>query len=282
MLLFVGVCGLVNAETLTMQPRIYGGTAAKNSSYPDYVLIRVIGDSTCGGTVISAKWVLTAAHCVTYERNNKVALPQNIKVYIAPELKKDFLSDSTIILFDKKIYAKNVIRHFGYDSTSSSNDIALIELQESASVVPTVLNDSSAGLVGSNAKIVGLGEDFFGDVISKRKIQVATVPVVDSQVCKNAYWGGVPDTVICAGKWGYSWQTSSGPCSGDSGGPLYIEKSGTRIQAGVTSFGPASNCGRAYPSGYTDISQYKAWITQYSSPMFYSSSVSVDFMDSFE
>ena len=51
--------GSVGAE----DEKIVGGTKAGEGAYPHQVSLRTNGRHFCGGSVISAGWVLTAAHC---------------------------------------------------------------------------------------------------------------------------------------------------------------------------------------------------------------------------
>ena len=66
----------IEIQNLTTKPntqdnRIIGGNLAANNSYPWMVaLLRSVESTyrfTCGGSIISSNWVLTAAHCVYSE-----------------------------------------------------------------------------------------------------------------------------------------------------------------------------------------------------------------------
>lgn len=50
--------------TAEIESQIVGGLKAKKGQFPWQVLIQVDGDAMCGGSLIDAEWVLTAAHCV--------------------------------------------------------------------------------------------------------------------------------------------------------------------------------------------------------------------------
>ena len=45
--------------------RIVGGQPAKKNQYPWLVAIFDLGEHICGGTLLSSRTVLSAAHCVT-------------------------------------------------------------------------------------------------------------------------------------------------------------------------------------------------------------------------
>ena len=47
--------------------RIVGGVDALDGQFPHQISLRQGGSHICGGSIISRKFVLTAAHCVTYE-----------------------------------------------------------------------------------------------------------------------------------------------------------------------------------------------------------------------
>ena len=81
-LLLLSTCmamSLLHAEAtprgLDAQPKIINGRDATETQFPWQVgLVRgsnnLYSNQYCSGTIIDARWVLTAAHCVVQEENN--------------------------------------------------------------------------------------------------------------------------------------------------------------------------------------------------------------------
>lgn len=54
-------------ESQSLVPRIVNGQAAAENQFPHQALVyisKLRGTSQCGGTLLSASWVLCAAHCI--------------------------------------------------------------------------------------------------------------------------------------------------------------------------------------------------------------------------
>lgn len=49
-----------------IRPRIVGGRRASAGQFGHQVSLRYFGHHICGGSIISASYVLTAAHCVQF------------------------------------------------------------------------------------------------------------------------------------------------------------------------------------------------------------------------
>lgn len=103
------------------QKRIVGGTAAQKHEYPWHIGIqhKFQDHPHCGGTIISSKYVITAAHCMQYSANE-------IEVLIAEHDTKN--NDESQHFY--KAVVENVIIHEEYNAATINNDIALLKLKD--------------------------------------------------------------------------------------------------------------------------------------------------------
>jgi secreted trypsin-like serine protease len=56
--------GTVHVPLSNNRYRIIGGSAAERGQFPWQVGLIIESSAFCGGSLISERWVLTAAHCV--------------------------------------------------------------------------------------------------------------------------------------------------------------------------------------------------------------------------
>ena len=60
------MCGQRSSNIRNVGPYIINGQWAARGAWPWHVMLRLDGRFQCGGSLISDRWVLTAAHCVAY------------------------------------------------------------------------------------------------------------------------------------------------------------------------------------------------------------------------
>ena len=102
------------------QSKITGGTAASIANYPWQVFLEA-GNFTCGGSIISGDWIITAAHCTEDDFGNLIPASQMDVIVGA--------NDPRSGLEGKKYLVSKVIRHENYDPDTFNNDIALLQIQ---------------------------------------------------------------------------------------------------------------------------------------------------------
>uniref|UniRef100_A0A3Q4GXF1 trypsin n=2 Tax=Neolamprologus brichardi TaxID=32507 RepID=A0A3Q4GXF1_NEOBR len=193
----------------------------------------------CGGFLITADFVLTAAHCAKDNPTHVVLATHN--------LKKSHQEKITI----KKKFKPNF-----YQTAWHGDDIMLlklsrkVQLNKRVKIIPlpsakVQLRKNEVCQVSGWGKTITAGE-------TVNELRVVDVPVINIRVCKEL-WPGLPANVICAGGYG----TDKGFCQGDSGGPLVCKG----IAVGVVSFNKNRNCDYPdVPNVFTDISKYRLWI----------------------
>jgi secreted trypsin-like serine protease len=267
---------------------IVGGTPAEEGKYPYQVrLYDSLEDEkgSCGGSLIDAQWVLTAAHCMYVGRDET-------KHAIEPgELVIGYGSNDRTET--KKVAVAAIFVHPEYAACEGDTncadaakaDIALLKLSEPIAdpkTVKLVEPDTEGTLLGPGAKVVVTGwgamwdpydEDIgklladFGpssalkdQVNYPRKLHEVEVEWMDNQTCAAAFGaagaGAIADTEICAMRQG----TRKDSCQGDSGGPLVVPaKDGNGyVQVGVVSWG--RGCGGALPGVYSRVAAFSSWI----------------------
>ncbi|XP_026735233.1 CLIP domain-containing serine protease 2-like isoform X1 [Trichoplusia ni] len=277
------ICGIQNHD------RIVGGIQAEIDEHPWMALLRYDKPAGwgfyCGGVLISARYVLTAAHCVKGSD-----LPPNWR--LSQVRLGEWNTSSEVDCFGddcsgpvQDIPVEQIIAQENYipEDSNQHHDIALLRLSYNAQfndfVKPICLplsNDLKYNsFEGTDMEVAGWGKTetqgatgdssqiYTGPNLSGTESDVklkVRVPVVNIQRCANVYERvsrQIDDTQICAG--GIAGQDS---CRGDSGGPLMgtAPAANNWMVLGVVSYGP-SPCGTpGWPGVYTRVGAYIDWI----------------------
>ncbi|XP_068160669.1 chymotrypsin-like elastase family member 1 [Antennarius striatus] len=204
----------------------------------------------CGGSLIDAYHIMTAAHCIDSgpEKYRVVAGDYNVFEY---EGNEQF----------RRVKSIHIHPYWNGD-LSRGNDIAVMTLSEpvfgnSFVSIGNVPHNDDALYNGFPCYITGWG--VMDDHASVPAIlQEAMLPVVEHSVCSRPDWWGsnALKTMVCAGGDG----VVSG-CQGDSGGPLNCFSHGSWWIHGVVSYGPAGSCNQATkPTVFTRVSAFRDWI----------------------
>ncbi|XP_045763667.1 trypsin 5G1-like [Maniola jurtina] len=223
--------------------KIVGGFNTTIQKFPYQAVLYVFRgtvDYQCGGSIISTRYILTAAHC----------LPGATKIRVR-------IGSSDADFGGKTYYSSNFKGHPEYNPITSDYDVAYVRSDYKMKLdgvnARTVKLAPSGSFIepGTILTVSGWGADVEnGSVVENLK--AVTVPVVSYAACRRAY-KTVTVRMICAGEEGKD------SCQGDSGGPAVTDDG---IQRGVVSFG--YGCARPRnPGVYTNVSYVREWISEH-------------------
>jgi secreted trypsin-like serine protease len=230
-------------------PRIIGGHAASAGEYPAQGFLEFVssGDTyVCGGTLVSNRYFLTAAHCATELDTTTPLAPAAFRVSLGKVNKSDFAPA------DRYTVMKNDVDPlFTYVGGIPRNDAALLTLATPApaSLEPLrMIETGETGLWGPGdaATIIGWGTTESG-FLSNQLLE-ATVPMESDAGCADD-WGSEfsAGSMVCAGG------GSTDTCGGDSGGPLMVSDGAFLVLAGLTSWGDDQCAKPGVPGVYTRL-----------------------------
>ncbi|ALC38837.1 CG31954 [Drosophila busckii] len=226
--------------------RIVGGQRINITDAPHQISLQT-SSHICGGSLISEKWILTAAHC-TY---GKTADRMRVR-----------LGSSETSRLGQLLRVSKIVQHENFNYTNVDYDFSLLQLQKPiefdatkrAVKLPTsgeTFEDGEPCFVSGWGNTQSLLE-------SRDWLRQVQVPLVNQQLCGEKYkqYGGVTERMICAG---YLEEGGKDACQGDSGGPMVNEAG---VLVGVVSWG--YGCAKPqYPGVYARVAQARDWIKQH-------------------
>ncbi|XP_011302030.1 trypsin-1-like [Fopius arisanus] len=227
--------------------RIVGGAEAQMAKYPWVVYLTYNNKFYCAASIISDRYVLTAAHCV--DRFNK----NQMRVVVGAHNRSDTSETMTYRVAD-------IIKHGSYSTANYNNDIALIKIDGrivfKGPMRPVCLSDRGPTYAGWQGIVTGWGATVESGSTSNTLQEVA-VPIMTNAACRATKYPArkITENMMCAG---YP-EGGQDSCQGDSGGPLHVLDGKTYKVVGIVSWGEGC-AAPGYPGVYARVNRYITWI----------------------
>jgi hypothetical protein len=233
----------------TATTRVIGGANATSTDVPWQVLVLPSG-YLCGGSILDATHVATAAHCVYDEEDAEITAPSAITVHAGITNRFAAGQHPAVI---------GVSMNPAYNPNLQTGDVAVLTLAapgftiDSSTVKPIELTDVDYRPgVSDNLRLSG-----WGSTVARSPFDESSVPTAatDLQVagalhtstgCAATYSPFDDGLLLCAG------QADLDACQGDSGGPLAVQVSGVWKLAGIVT-GGAGCAWPGYPGYYARV-----------------------------
>ncbi|XP_058713142.1 suppressor of tumorigenicity 14 protein isoform X1 [Poecile atricapillus] len=249
-------CGL---RSYVRKSRIVGGQNSDVGEWPWQVSLHVSGQGhICGASLVSASWLVSAAHCFLPLQGIRYSDPSLWTAYLGLTDQGDRSGPN---VQTRKI--KRIISHPFFNDYTYDYDIAVLELQSpvtfTAVVQPICLPDATHNFpVGKDLWVTGWGATTEGGS-GASILQKAEIRLINQTVCNQLLTDQLTPRMMCVG----ILTGGVDACQGDSGGPLVsVEPSSRMFLAGVVSWG--DGCAqRNKPGVYSRLTSLRDWIQEH-------------------
>ncbi|XP_067626703.1 serine protease grass-like isoform X3 [Eurosta solidaginis] len=253
--------------------RVANGENAILGEYPFMALLRYNVPKRpflCGGSLITTRFVLTAAHCIRSDLIGVRLGEHNLSTEI------DCVGDTLCLPPAEDYVIEQKIKHPNYNKPRWTHDVALLKLDREVEfkvhIKPICLPITPLVYEYSNLPtyytIAGWGHT--ENTSNTEVLQHAKVPHQERSICQSIFGPrgvGITYDHICAGG-----ERKIDTCKGDSGGPLFAAAPFKKIngvtlkrivQYGIVSFG-LMGCGgeNTKSAAYANLLQYMPWIVE--------------------
>ncbi|XP_075976584.1 brachyurin-like [Anticarsia gemmatalis] len=246
------------AEEEWSQNRIAGGMPSNLGEFPYQAGLlanfqNIEGTGVCGGSLVTANRVITAAHCWfdgTHQAWRFTVVLGSVTLFSGG------VRQETSVVAMHPRWMPRLLR----------NDVAVIYLPSSvtfsATISPIALpsgSQLSETFEGQSAVASGFG--LTGDNASitvNQFLSHVTLSVLSQRACTTAFGGVTQESNICTSGLG-----GTSTCRGDSGGPLAVNRDGRRVLIGITSFGIAFGCEIGFPAAFARTTSFMDFFNQH-------------------
>ena len=214
--------------------------------------------------MISNCHILTAAHCVTYPREDYV---KGIYVNAWRPLAANNTNGTTSKPFHISYILPQLTKvHERFSNRDNFNDVAILTMATCTDDFPVMELADSTFMeswpveTGTETRVAGFGRTSIQDPAVPEYLQTANVTYISREDCDRDYYPNKQPLKVdqfCAA------DTGRDSCMGDSGSPLYIEDSvsGKQKQLGIVSWG-ISCAVQEFPGVYASVPYHFEWIKQ--------------------